>query len=129
MNSRHGIINKLQVITPAGFIEFRRLFTRHLACTVIIDDMLFQLVGTGCLRENVRVDDHIPVTGLVEVGIHKVKMLFPVRHTVASARGIQLVVTLLVRIEKSRSRGQAVIGAFFGKLHADCIHLERVRRK
>ena len=132
MRRHHGIVNELQVIAAAGLVKLGRLLALHLARTVIVDNLLLQLVGARCRGENMRINHHIAVTRLVEVGVRKIEMLFPVGHAVATSRRVQLVVALLplVGIEKARSGREAVVvRGFFRKLHADRIHLQRVRRK
>ena len=132
MRRHHGVVNELQVIAATGLVEFGRLFALHLARTVIVDNLLLQLVGARCRGENMRINHHIAVTRLVEVGVRKIEMLLPVGHAVATSRRVQLVVALLalVGIEKARSGREAVVvRGFFRKLHADRIHLQRIRSK
>ena len=130
VGSHHGVINKLQVVATAGIVKFRRLFSLHLARAIIVDYLLFKVIGARFLRVNVRIDHHIPVTRLVEIGVRKIKMLFPVRSTAASQR-VQLIVAFLclVGIEQARSRSQTIVRLFLFKLHADGKHLQRICRK
>ena len=41
----YRIVDELQVIAAAGLVELGRLLALHLARTVVVDNLLFQLVG------------------------------------------------------------------------------------
>ena len=85
--SRHDrIINKTQVIATAGLVKLRRLFALHSACAVVVNNLLFQIIGTRFLRVNVRINDHIAVTRLIKIRIRKIEMLFPISHATATQR-------------------------------------------